>query len=378
MTTIDRYLVALFVKVVVISFISLAGLYVVIDFFGNFAEFASYGTKSEGGMLWVMVTYYGPRVLQFFDKTAGIIAMLAVVFAITMLQRSNELLALMAAGVSPARVILPLLVAAGFVSGLGVANREFGLPWVRDSLSRNAQDWLGEASRKCTPKYDIRTDILIGGKSTRAKEREIELPQFRLPPELAAWGRQISAASALQQPATADHPAGYLLTGVKQPANLAQLRSHQLDGQTVLYSPSDTPWLKPGECFVASVVSFEQLTVGGAWRQYLNSYELITGLHNRSIEPGADVRVTLHSRLVQPLLDISLVLLGIPLVLTRSSRNIFLAAGMCVVLVAVVYLVVLTCHGLGSNYLLDPLWATWIPLVVFGPIAYTLARPLWD
>ena len=51
---------------------------------------------------------------------------------------------------------------------------------------------------------------------------------------------------------------------------------------------------------------------------------------------------------------------------------------MCGGLVAVVYLVVLTCHGLGSNYLLDPLWATWIPLVLFGPIAYTLARPLWD
>jgi lipopolysaccharide export system permease protein len=101
-------------------------------------------------------------------------------------------------------------------------------------------------------------------------------------------------------------------------------------------------------------------------------------LQNQSIEPGADVKVTLHSRLVQPLLDISLVLLGLPLVLTRANRNIFVAAGMCVVLMAVLYLVVLTCHGLGSNYLLNPLAATWIPLVVFGPLAYTIARPLWD
>jgi lipopolysaccharide export system permease protein len=378
MTIIDRYLVALFVKVVVISFISLAGLYVVIDGFNNLDEFISHGKKSEDGMVWVVASYYGPRVLQFFDKTAGIIAMIAVIFAIAMLQRSNELLALMAAGISPARVIMPLLVAAGIVSGLGVANREFGLPRVRNGLAKNAQDWLGEASRKCTPRYDIRNDILISGKSTRAKLREIESPQFRLPPELKTWGRQITAASAFQQPANGDHPAGYLLTGVKQPANLAQLRSQQLRGEIVLYSPADTPWLKPGECFVMSVVSFEQLTVGGAWRQYLSTRELLTGLHNQSIEPGADVRVTLHSRLIQPLLDVSLVLLGLPLVLTRTNRNIFVAAGMCVVLVAVVYLVVLTCHGLGSNYLLDPLWATWIPLVLFGPIAYTLARPLWD
>jgi lipopolysaccharide export system permease protein len=378
MTIIDRYLVALFVRVVVFAFISLAGLYVVIDGFNNLDEFISHGKKSDDHIVWIVASYYGPRVLQFFDKTAGIIAMIAVIFAIAMLQRSNELLALMSAGISPARVIMPLLVAAGVVSGLGVANREFGLPSVRNGLSKNAQDWLGEASRKCTPRYDIRSDILVSGKSTRAKDREIELPQFRLPPELAAWGRQISAASAFQRPANAEHPAGYLLKGVKQPVNLARLRSQQLDGEPVLYSPADSPWLKPDECFVVSVVSFEQLTVGGAWRQYLSTYELITGLWNQSIEPGADVRVTLHARLIQPFLDISLVLLGLPLVLTRTSRNIFLAAGMCVVLVAVVYLVVLTCHGLGSNYLLDPRLATAIPLAVFGPIAYTLARPLWD
>jgi len=378
MTIIDRYLVAVFVKVVVITFISLAGMYVVADFFGNFAELASYGKKQDGGIFLVLAQYYGPRLLMFFDKTAGIIAMLAVIFAIGVLQRSNELLAVMAAGISPARIVLPLLIAAGVVSGLGVANREFGLPSVRAGLASNAQDWLGEASRKCTPRYDIRNDILIAGKSTRAKNREIESPQFRLPLEMAPWGRQISATSAFQQPADSNHPAGYLLKGVKQPANLTQLPSFKQDGATVLYSPADTPWLKPDECFVVSVVTFEQLTVGGAWRQYLSTWELITGLQNRSIEPGADVRVTLHSRLVQPLLDISLVLLGLPLVLSRNSRNIFLAAGLCAVLVAVVYLVVLTCHGLGSNYLLDPLLATSIPLVLFGPLAYTVARPLWD
>lgn len=378
MTIIDRYLVAVFVKVVVITFISLAGMYVVADFFGNFAELASYGKKQDGGILLLLAQYYGPRLLMFFDKTAGIIAMLAVIFAIGMLQRSNELLAVMAAGISPARIVLPLLIAAGVVSGLGVANREFGLPSVRAGLASNAQDWLGEASRKCTPRYDIRNDILIAGKSTRAKNREIESPQFRLPLEMAPWGRQISAISAFQQPADANHPTGYLLKGVKQPANLTQLPSLKQDGATVLYSPADTPWLKPDECFVVSVVSFEQLTVGGAWRQYLSTTELITGLQNRSIEPGADVRVMLHSRLIQPLLDISLVLLGLPLVLSRNSRNIFLAAGLCAVLVAVVYLVVLTCHGLGSNYLLDPLLATTIPLVVFGPLAYAVARPLWD
>lgn len=378
MQIIDRYLVLLFLKVLVVCFISLVGLYIVIDAFANLDEFLAYGRKNEGGLAVVLAEYYGPRCLQFFDKTAGMLAMIAVVFVITLLQRSNELTALMAAGIPRSRVMLPLLLAAGAVSWLGVANREFGLPAVRGSLASNAQDWLGERSRKCTPRYDLRTDILIAGKSTKAKDREIEEPQFRLPVELAAWGRQIAAAAAFEQPATSDHPAGYLLRGVKQPTNLSELSSHKLDGQLVLYSPADTPWLAPDECFVVSVVTFEQLTVGGAWRNYLSSYELITGLHGRTLEPGADVRVTLHARLVQPLLDFSLVLLGLPLVLARNSRNIFLAAGLCGVVVAALYFVVFTCHGLGSNYLLDPTLAAWVPLVIFGPLAFTWSRPLWD
>ncbi len=378
MKIIDRYLVLLFAKVLVVCFVSLVGLFIVIDLFANLDELWSYGRRREGGFGMVLAEYYGPRCLQFFDKTAGILAMISVVFVISILQRTNEMTALVAAGISRARVILPLMLAACFVSWLGVANREFGLPQVRASLARNAQDWMGDHSRKCTPKYDLRTDILISGKSTLAKNRQIEEPLFRLPQELATWGRQIAADAAFEQPATADHPAGYLLRGVKLPVNLPQLPSQKLDDQIVLYSPADMPWLKADECFVVSVVTFEQLTVGGAWRNYLSSYELITGIRGRVIEPGADVRVTLHARLVQPLLDFSLVLLGLPLVLTGTSRNIFLAAGMCGGMVALLYFVVFTCHGLGSNYLLDPTLAAWIPLVVFGPVAFTWARPIWD
>jgi len=165
---------------------------------------------------------------------------------------------------------------------------------------------------------------------------------------------------------------------VKQPANLGDRRSVSLGGQSVLFSPTDTPWLKPDECFVASVITFEQLSIGGSWRNYLSSAELFLGLRRQTIEPGADVRLTLHARLIQPLLDLSLVLMGIPLVLSRANRNIFWAAGIGIGLVAAVLIVVIACHALGKNYMMDATLAAWLPLLIFGPLAYTLARPLWD
>jgi lipopolysaccharide export system permease protein len=378
MTIFDRYLLRLYCKVLVISFVSLAGLFVVIDGFNNLDEFLTYGKGQAGGTAAVLAEYYGPRLLQFFDQIAGLLAMLSAGFVLTVLARTNELTALLAAGIAPARILQPLVVASILVALLGAANREFGLPAVRDSLSRNAQDWKGETGRKCTPRYDIRTEILIAGQATFANQKRLSNPLFRLPSELAPWGRQISADNAYYLSASGDHPAGYLLRGVTQPVSLGQLRNLSLGSNRVLFSPADSPWLKPDECFVASVVTFEQLSVGGSWRQNLSSYELITGLRGQTIEPGADVWLTLHARFVQPLLDLSLVLMGIPLVLSRANRNIFMAAGIGGVLVFSLLVVELACHALGKNYLLSATFAAWLPLLIFGPLAYTLARPLWD
>jgi lipopolysaccharide export system permease protein len=377
-TSIDRYLVVVYARTLLVTFASLVGLYVVIDGANNLDEFWTHGNHRPLEAIKVVAEYYTPRLLQFFDMTSGLLAMLAAAFVLTTIGRTNELTALMAAGIGPARIIRPLLSASILVALLGVANRETGLPRVRDSLAKNAQDWRGETGRKCTPKYDIRTDILISGQSTYANQKRISAPLFRLPVEFKTWGRQITAKDAYFQLATADHPSGYRLAGVKQPANLMQLGTQSLAGKSVLFSPADTPWLKPDECFVASVVTFEQLSTGSAWRQNLSSWELITGLWNQTIEPGADIRLTLHARFVRPLIDLSLVLLGIPLVLSHGSRNIFMASLVGIGLVGAVWLVDAGAGALGRNYLLSAPVAAWIPVLIFGPLAYTFSRPLWD
>ena len=151
MTTIDRYLLQHYAKVLIVLFISFSGLYVIVDFCNNFDEFLSYGKRQSGGIAGVIAIYYGPRMLQLFDQLAGLLAMLSAMFVITVISRSNELTALMAAGIGPARVLKPLLFASLFVAVLGVANREFGLPQVRDSLSHNAQDLGGRPAANALP-----------------------------------------------------------------------------------------------------------------------------------------------------------------------------------------------------------------------------------
>ena len=71
-----------------------------------------------------------------------------------------------------------------------------------------------------------------------------------------------------------------------------------------------------------------------------------------------------------PLLDMTLLFLGLPLVVTRESRSVFVAGGLCLLIVAGFFVVVLAAHALGANSLLSSAaMAAWLPLFIFTPVA---------
>ena len=107
-------------------------------------------------------------------------------------------------------------------------------------------------------------------------------------------------------------------------------------------------------------------------------FNLISELHNPSLDYGAETRVTVHRRLVQPVLDVTLLFLGLPLVLARSSRNIFVATGQCLLLVGVFYVSTLACQSLGNTVVVSPALAAWLPLMILGPLAYVMAARRWE
>lgn len=377
MTIIDRYLLRLFFKVMLICLISISGLYIVIDACNNLDEFLGYG--QEQGLLNVLADYYSARVPWLFDRISGLVVLVAAMFAITWLQRTNELTALMAAGVPMSRIVKPLIAAAAFVSLLAVFNREMIIPNFRPQLLRNAQDWRGDRPRPVEPVRDYRSDILFNGRNTYADERRVERPHFRLHGAWGKFGRKLIAENAYYHPPTPDRPGGYLLTAVEQPENLPEIDSVALDGKLVLLSPRDTSWLKPDECFVVSDVSFARLAGGSSWRQLASTPELLSGLRNPSLDYGLDARVTIHARFVQPFMDMTLFFLGIPVVLSRESRSIFVAAGWCLLIICGFFFVVAACQAMGnSGYLLRPAYAAWAPLILLAPLAAAAASPLWD
>src|SRR5262245_42509367 len=108
---IDRLMIRGFFKSYVICLVSLLSLYIVVDLFTNLEDFAEKNT-SVAGTLRHIGTYYGLKVTQIFDRLCEAIVLMAAAFTVAWTQRNNELIPLLAAGVSAQRVVRPILIGA--------------------------------------------------------------------------------------------------------------------------------------------------------------------------------------------------------------------------------------------------------------------------
>ena len=373
---VDRYLLLQFVQIFFICYVSLTGLFVVIDAFTNIDHFMTFARNANQGLAQVLAEYYSYRAIAIFDQTSGVLALVAAMFTVTWIERYNELTALMAAGVSRLRVLRPVLIAAVAIGILAAANREVVMPQIRDHLAIDSRNIGGDHAEEIVSRYDSQSDILIDGDEAIVATETIVGPNFILPSRLARYGKQIAATEAKYLPAEGDRPSGYLLTGVKSPSEVTEKSSLRDDGRLVIVTPHDAKWLEDDQLFVVSEVTFELLTGSAVWREFASTAELVTELRSPSVELGNDVRVAIHTRLLQPFLDGTLLFLGLPLIVSRSNRNPFVAIGMATVVVALFFVVSLGCQSLGNSGWIRPTLAAWLPLIIFCPVAVFLADSL--
>jgi lipopolysaccharide export system permease protein len=162
----DRQRYWSFIKAYVICYVSLVGLYVVIDAFSNLDEF----TKRTDGIVelsQIMGRYYLVHQSLFFDQLCGVIGMMAAIFTVTWMQRNNEQLAMLAAGISTQRAIRPVMISSVLVSFFAIGNQEMIMPRFADELSKSHDD-DGERTVKVSTRYDGQGLMIRGESADRA------------------------------------------------------------------------------------------------------------------------------------------------------------------------------------------------------------------
>ena len=371
----ERYLVRQFLRVFVMTFISLMGVYIVADFVTNLGRFLTLkdSTDAFGSQL---AFYYFARVPWFFEIGGRIVILLAAVFVISTLQKHNEMTALMAAGVSRWQIVRPLIISGALLSLLGVVNRELGLPHFREPLCRTIKDMLQGSSRSVNPRFDNETDVRFEGRSVFLAENRIDQPHLRLPVSWGRVGRSLRANEAIYQPAHEHWPPGYLLRGVDKAEVISETPSLHFQDRPVILSPHDHHELKDDQVYVVSNMAIDFLYKGRRWHQYSSTRQLMDGLRSGSIERSPDMRVSLHRRFLQPAMDVTLLFLGLPAIVVAQQRRVLLAAGKSLLIVAGFSCLVLVCHGAGIQAAIDPILAVWLPLIILVPLAFLISRPL--
>src|SRR4051812_8265230 len=163
-----------------------------------------------------MGRYYLVHMTEFYDRLCGVIGMMAAIFTVTWMQKNNELLAMLAAGISTQRVIRPVWISALIVSGLAVINQEFIMPPLGEELQKSHDD---DGLRKVLvySRYDAQ-GILIHGREADRGAKTVLSFNATLPVGIFGAIREVQAKQGRYIPETAmrcPQRGGWLLRGAK-------------------------------------------------------------------------------------------------------------------------------------------------------------------
>lgn len=358
--TLDRLVLLAYARSFLICLTSLLSLYIVIDLFTNLDDFFSNGRGLAAGLQGV-VSYYLYRSAQIFDRLCEPILLLAGAFTVAWMQRNNELLPLLSAGVPTRRILRPVFLGALAFLALGVANQELVIPRIADMLQRSRDDMDGEKNQLVQATYDG-NGVHVEGLSARRAGLTVTEFHCTIPDGQGNGLVHLSAREANYiPPGESPFSGGWLLTGTL-PAEVPDWNNPKLARQVA-----------PGRWFLFTRdADFEALTRNGTWYMLFSTArlnDLLDRTDSRRLEAMA---VLFHMRLTRPILAALLVVMGLSIVLRDPNRHVFASAGYCMVLSATFFAITFGCKFLGDHELIAPALAAWLPVLVLTPLAFVM------
>ncbi len=376
MRILDRERYWAFLKAYVVCFTSLVGLYIVIDAFSNFDEFTARAIGARE-LAKVMGRYYLVHMSEMYDRLCGVIGMMAAIFTVTWMQKNNELLAMLAAGISTQRVIRPVIVCSVLVSSFAVFNQELIMPQLSEELQRDHADGGTRAVRVYTREDEDRVEL--AGKEADRNSRTVFFFDATLPYRIYGTVKVLGAKQATYIPpddTKTPLKGGWLLRGAKltPPLDDEGLKNGPLTrlAHTKGFPPTfgTVPELGGETYFLKSEITFKALTRSRRWYQYAPTLDLVKGLGDPANGPEKmDISVFLHTRLIRPLMGLALLCVTLPQVLGGYGRNMFIGLGISLGTAALFYGIGFMSQHLGSHEVISPELSAWAPLIGFGTFA---------
>ena len=375
MKILDRYVISTFLKNYIISLGVLIGLYVVMDMVFNFDEILNVQSKGGaagiGGVLTVVrdaADFYFYQSFLIFVQMSGIIPVVAAAFTLLRFSRFSELTAFLAAGVPLLRVAAPIILASVFLNGLLVIDQEWVLPRMIPKLTRKHDE-----VRSATSESAFRISAMQVGDHSLLLAA-VYRPGSEVIPPIMEEMDVLERDDDLQ-------PTAHVMA-TKAIWDEAHQQWNLINGRRVtglLPTQQNSPEI-PIDVFKGDVTPEEIALYHSSSFVELLSTRRIDDLIAKPKSYGANSLYKVKfMRATQPFMNVILLLLAIPTVLTHDPKSLKRAASKCLLLTGLAMGSVFIFQQVASNPPLGPQWAyawpmllAWMPLFIFGPLAVWL------
>ena len=391
MKKIDRYVLGTFLKNYLISLLVLVGFYIVMDMVFNFDEFSQHSAGSSAWDITLAIAhYYFVQSFFVYAQLAGVIPVVAAAFTLMRMSRFNELTALLAAGVPLLRVAAPIIFAAVALNLLiQPINQELIIPSLADNITRDHDEvFAGPGGRAFAVRAmpDGEGGIFDAARFHPFSGQPAWVESLTVVERDAAGNiaRMVSAERATWDP----EAQAWRLTGglaVRDVALPAQLDASSLltaDAAALQSSPAEPTDLLQSTVTPAEIELFRSANVGvgagGSYFDLLSTVQMNELLARPRQYASADLLRAKHTRLASHVMNIVLILLAIPAVLTREPGRLRRAAAKTLILIGSAMGTVFLCQLLakeppsGELAARWPAWMAWAPVLIFGPMAVAL------
>jgi len=366
----DKYIAKNFLIGYAIAFCVLLGLRIVIDLFVNLDEFTEHANLGALAVIVNVFTYYGLNSTLYFRDFAGMITVVAAAFSLGKMVHYNELVAMMASGVSLKRIIAPIVVLAMALTGLLIIDQELLIPSISNKLVRGKDVLPGQESYNvwfvtdangsliCSKKFDVKSSTLTEPLIiTRVKKPNslvweptgwIEADKATYDFDARCWlltkGIFTPIPKLLQKNADANDR--------NLPVARASLPAYFTD-----ITPKDIPVRQKAE--YKTLLSSSQLSQLAAEGTKLKD---LAFLYSQK-----------HFRITDPIMNLVMLLVCLPVLVCRDPKSMKSAVAISFAITAASLVVSFVCKMFATEDLfgivVPELWA-WLPVFIFAPIAF--------
>jgi LPS export ABC transporter permease LptF/LPS export ABC transporter permease LptG len=359
-TILDDYVLrdfAIYLAMIAGSFVMLLLVFTLFELFGDILR-NDVSLVTVGEYLLNVTPYF------LYYPIAPLSMLLAVLVTFGLLQRSNEITAIKATGISLYRVIVPILIASVLVAGGLFLSDQLYLPRTnkRQDALRNqikgkaAQTYLRPERRWIFGQhndiyyyqfFDADRDVFGGVSIFQFNPRTFQITK-RIQGDRAHWSNSMSKWVYEQ--------------GWERNLNGSAIEKYQRFDATTFGELTEPPGYFKKEVKQSSEMSYEEL------RRYIHDLE----------QSGFDVvrlRVQLQKKIAYPLITLVMAILAVPFALSAGKKSTLAGVATAIGIGVVYWTISGLFEAMGNLSQLPPAVAAWSPDLVFGFIGgYLILR----